>query len=121
MLNRTLTFLLIACLISVSANAAQANERDRDVRVVTYNMYLGTDFTEIFSAQSLPEVLSEVAEAYGDVQSGNPEERIEAIADQIAASNAVVVGLQEVALWRTGTIFDPSPATTFRMTFFEYC
>jgi len=117
MLNRTLTFLLIACLISVSANAGWANERDRDVRVVTYNMYLGTDFTEIFSAQSLPEVLSEVAEAYGDVQSGNPEERIEAIADQIAASNAVVVGFQEVALWRTGTIFDPSPATNVSYDF----
>src|SRR5215204_965566 len=96
-----------------------ANNKDRELPVMTYNMYLGTDFTEIFSVQSNEELFAEVAEAYGDVQTGNPAERIAAIADQIEAAGPTLVGLQEVALWRTGDAFDPSPATNVSFDFLQ--
>ena len=119
MFRKCISPIVALCLVSMTTLALPENNRDREVRVVTYNMYLGTDFTEIFSATSFPEVISEVAEAYGDVQAGNPAERIDAIANQIAASDAHVVGLQEVALWRTGEFNNPSDATTVSYDFLE--
>ena len=111
--------LIVVSFVFGSALSTAANNRDREMRVVTYNMYLGTDFTEIFSAESFPEVIAEVAEAYGDVVAGNPVERIDEIADQIASTNAVVVGLQEVALWRLGAFNDPAPATAVSYDFLQ--
>jgi len=119
MRNKILTTVFVFCLAVTNASATTDDHRNRELRVVTYNMYLGTDFTEIFTAQSFPEVVSEVAEAYGDVQASDPAARIDEIADQIAASNALVVGLQEVALWRTGNFNDPAPATTDSYDFLE--
>ena len=90
--KRRLTALLIVIgVLSVGIPAAAADNGDRSVTAVTYNMYLGTDFTEIFSAQSVEEVVAEVAEAYGDVQAGNPAARIAAIADQIEAAGVAHV------------------------------
>lgn len=106
------TFLAIN-LISLGSipQAAFAHNKDRSLKVMTYNMYLGTDFTDIFTAQT-PEVLVvEVAEAFTDVLAGNVPERTTEIADQIAAASPDLVGLQEVALWRTGAFMDPAPAT----------
>ena len=110
----TLILILIAGGVAV-----YAQNRDRQLPVVTYNMYLGTDFTEIFSVQTNEELFAEVAEAYGDVQTGNPGERIAAIADQIEASRPTLVGLQEVALWRTGDLFLPAPATNVSFDFLQ--
>jgi len=117
--NKILITVFVFCLAVTNAFADTDDYRDRELRVVTYNMYLGTDFTEIFTAQSFPEVVSEVAEAYGDVQASDPTARIDEIADQIASSNALVVGLQEVALWRTGNFNDPAPAESVSYDFLE--
>ena len=88
-----------------------AQKNERNVKVMTYNMYLGADFADIFGSQSQLELATEVAEAYSDMQAGNVPERINEIADQIEAGSPDIVGLQEVALWRVGAPFDPSPAT----------
>ncbi len=117
--NRVAALIVIAAIFSVNTPATRANNRDRSLTVVTYNMYLGTDFTEIFTAQTFPEVMSEVAEAFGDVQAGDPAARISAIADQIEAAGPALVGLQEVALWRTGAPFDPAPAADVSYDFLE--
>src|SRR4051794_18309095 len=100
--HRIAALIYVTAIFSASVPAAPVDNRDRSVTVVTYNLYLGTDFTEIFSAQSFGEVVAEVAEAYGDVQTGNPQARIAAIADQVEDARPALVGLQEVALWRTG-------------------
>ena len=118
-IDKLVRILVVSSIYLVGIQPAQANGPDRDVRVMTYNMYLGTDFTEIFSSQSNEELISEVAEAYGDVQMGDPAERIAAIADQIEAAAPMLVGLQEVALWRTGNAFDPSPATAVSYDFLQ--
>jgi endonuclease/exonuclease/phosphatase family metal-dependent hydrolase len=74
--------------------------------VSTRNMYVGTDFSEIFAAPDLPTLLVEVAEAFGEVQASNVEARIHAIAHEIKTTKPELVSLQEVALWQTGP-FDP--------------
>ena len=109
-----LVLILLSCVVVVSA---RANESDRRVKVMTYNMYLGTDLVGIFQSQSPQELVAEVGEAFSDVQAGNVPERIDEIADQIATNTPDVVGLQEVALWRVGAPFDPSPAENIAFDF----
>jgi len=117
--RRIIALSIALALICANSPATYANSRDRELNVMTYNMYPGTDFSEIFAAESFPELVAEVAEAYGDVQFSDPVERIDAIADQIEAGSPALVGLQEVALWRTGPIDDPAPATTVAYDFLQ--
>jgi endonuclease/exonuclease/phosphatase family metal-dependent hydrolase len=74
---------------------------------MTRNMYVGTDFGEIFAAQDVPTLLAEVAEAFADVQASNVRARIEAIAHEIKTTKPHLISLQGVALWQTGP-FDPT-------------
>ena len=108
----TLAVLIFAAIFSSSVPTAYADNRDRTIKVVTYNMYVGTDFTDIFQAQNSTQLVTEVAEAYSDVVASNVPERAAEVADQIQATEPALVGLQEVALWRVGAPFDPAPAET---------
>ena len=103
---------------NVSAKFGE-NNRDRDLSVMTRNLYLGTDFDEIFAAQTPEELVAEVAEAYTEVGQSLPHERMRGIADEIQAASPDLVGLQEVALWRIGAPFDPSPAETVSYDFLQ--
>lgn len=105
--------------LSGTSTQAQADNADRVLTVMTRNMYLGTSFDEIFAAQSEGELVAEVAEAFADVQTGNPPARIGAIADEIAATHPDLVGLQEVALWQTGPFLDPAPADSTAYDFLQ--
>jgi endonuclease/exonuclease/phosphatase family metal-dependent hydrolase len=110
------TIINFFCLTVVPA---LADNRDRTVTVMTYNMYPGTEFSGIFMAQTPGELVTEVAEAFTDVHAGNVPERIDEIADQIASASPHLVGLQEVALWRYGYPLDPAPATIVAYDFLE--
>src|SRR5215210_608841 len=106
----------LLCVLIFSAGVGEIsaqlipNNRNRDLGVMTRNMYLGTDFGEIFAAQTPQQLVAEVAEAYSEVEASKPAERIAGIADEIQNASPDLVGLQEVALWRIGAPFDPSPA-----------
>ena len=87
--------------------------------VMTRNMYLGTDFSEVFAAQDPQTLLAEVAEAFADVQASNVQARIEAMAHEIKTTKPDLIGLQEVALWQTGA-FDPTtPANTVAFDYLQ--
>jgi endonuclease/exonuclease/phosphatase family metal-dependent hydrolase len=86
--------------------------------VMTRNMYVGTDFAEIFAAQDVQTLLVEVAEAFAEVQASNVQERIEAIAHEIKTTKPDLISLQEVALWQTGP-FDPM-APSANTVVFDY-
>ncbi len=113
------TIILVVSLISIGSSQVYASSRDRSLTVMTYNMYLGAELGEIFTAQTPQQVLFEVGEAYTDMLAGNVPERIGAIANQIEDGAPVLVGLQEVALWRVGTPFDPAPATSVTYDFLQ--
>ena len=51
---------LVTIFLSMFGSFVSANESDRTVKVMTYNMYLGTDLIGIFQAQSPEELVSEV-------------------------------------------------------------
>ena len=117
--RNVVAIILAAIVIASSPLQAFSNNRDRELKVMTYNMYLGAELSDIFTAQSPPELLLEVGEAYTDMLAGNVHERIAAIADQIEDGEPVLVGLQEVALWRVGAPFDPAPATIVTYDFLQ--
>jgi endonuclease/exonuclease/phosphatase family metal-dependent hydrolase len=117
--KKLITFILLAVIVIPAAPFAYANERDREVKVATYNMYPGTEFSGIFEARSDFEALLEVSEAFQDVVASNVPERIDEIADQIVANEPDVVGLQEVALWRIGQYNPEAPAETVVFDFLQ--
>ena len=120
MFIRTITTITLSIAISLSTFVpVVANEADRNVKVATYNMYPGTEFSGIFLSQSPQELVAEVAEAFNDVNASNVGERIDEIADQIATNRPDVVGLQEVALWRYGYPQDPAPAEAVAYDFLQ--
>jgi hypothetical protein len=113
------SLLMATAFLVLGSSTAFSNNRDRQLTVMTRNMYLGTDFGEIFAAQSEFELITEVAEAYTDVQTGLPQARISAIADEIESSAPALVGLQEVALWRIGEFTNPAPSTQVTYDFLQ--
>ena len=78
------------------------------VKVMTYNLFQGTDFTEVLSAQSLPEFAAATQLTLDNVVASNLPARMKAIAHQIAITAPDLVGLQEATLWRKG----PGPNPT---------
>lgn len=117
--RRFVTLLTLITIFCISSPAGFANNRNRELTVMTYNMYPGTEFSEIFAAQSFPELMAEVAEAYTDVEYGNPEARISAIAAEIESSSPTLVALQEAAMWKTGPFGDPADAIEVSYDFLQ--
>lgn len=102
----TLTLLYLGSPCVAQSQSLTSTPCDK-FDVMTRNMYVGTDFAEIFAAQDVPTLLTEVAEAFADVQASNVQARIQAIAHEIKTTKPDLVSLQEVALWQTGP-FDPT-------------
>ena len=114
-MNRLKPLLLLAALALLLVPAARAEEPhpfagDRQVTVMTQNLYLGTDLNPIFGAQSLPALLGAVGAGWAQVQANDFPARAQAIADEIAAAKPDLVGLQEAELYRTDAPPD-GPAT----------
>ena len=115
-----LTIVLTLFSLSAFSNSAQAQSLTSTpcdkFDVMTRNMYVGTDFSEIFAAPDTPTLLAEVAEAFGDVQASNVQARIKSIAHEIKTKQPDLIGLQEVALWQTGP-FDPTSPSANTVAF----
>jgi hypothetical protein len=73
------------------------------LKVLTHNLYLGADLTPTLDAQDFPSLVTAASQVYAVVQATNFPERAKALADEIAAIDPHLVGLQEVTLWRSET------------------
>ncbi len=100
------------------AQAKPPIQAQRPFEAMTYNIYLGADLTPLFAATTTPELIAAAAAAYAHVVATDFNERAEAIARQIVAASPEVVGLQEVSLWQTAPLANPSAITT-RYDFLE--
>lgn len=89
----------------------------RGVTVISRNIYIGTNVDPIIAAQSPEEFAAAAATAWAVLQLTNFTERAEALADEVAATNPHLVGLQEVALYRTSALADPTPPSTVAFDF----
>ena len=80
---------------------------------MTRNLYLGADLTPVLGALAGGDpatIVGAATRTWAAVQATRPEERMAAIADEIVAARADVVGLQEVTRWTTAP-YDPATGT----------
>jgi len=71
---------------------------------MTRNLYLGAGLEGIIAALTTGDpatIVGAATQTWGVVKASDPEERMAAIADEIAAARPHVVGLQEVTTWKT--------------------
>ena len=109
--------------LAVSARVAGIRDRGGfKATVMTRNIYLGAPIGPLLTAPSLEAVPGLVAEMWATMLATDFTERAGALADEIAAANPHLVGLQEVALYRVqspGDFFvgNPAPATEVEFDF----
>jgi endonuclease/exonuclease/phosphatase family metal-dependent hydrolase len=101
--------LALALALLLPAGAAAAKKADHSDRgkgkvatVMTRNLYLGADLTPAIGAKDLTEFVAANGQILRDVTSNDFPTRARGLAQEILAEKPDLVGLQEVALWRTG-------------------
>jgi len=109
--TRRIVLALIAAALSLAllpalANAGSNGHRhgkaaNRDLTVMTQNLYLGSSLGPALEAKTPEEFVEAVAQIYATVQYTNFPQRAEAIADEIQEKAPDLIGLQEVTKWTT--------------------
>ena len=87
-------------------------DRNRDLTVMTQNLYLGSSLGPALEAKTAEEFVAAVARIYATVQYTNFPQRAEAIAAEIQEKEPDLIGLQEVTKWTTGGV-NPPPGYDF--------
>jgi endonuclease/exonuclease/phosphatase family metal-dependent hydrolase len=98
--------MLLALLLPGLAAAKQDDHSDNGkgkvVSVMTRNLYLGADLAPALGAKSLEEFVIANGKILRDVTTNDFPTRAKGLAHEILSEKPDLVGLQEVALWRTG-------------------
>jgi endonuclease/exonuclease/phosphatase family metal-dependent hydrolase len=110
---------LVALLTCITASTGEAKRAPLILRVMTRNLYLGTNLDAIVQAKSSSEAFSAVERGWALVQANNFPLRARAIAREIGATRPDFVGFQELSLYRTQTPadFTVTPATTVALDY----
>lgn len=119
---RRLAMIVTFLLAALHAQPISAHDTVvRNFVVLTRNVYSGGDFTQVFNALSLNQVMQASPQLLQSVQATDFPARAKALADEIQATKPHLIGLQEVALWRIQSPGDGplSPATTVVFDFLQ--
>jgi endonuclease/exonuclease/phosphatase family metal-dependent hydrolase len=105
--NRGLLVVLavVAALLPAWPAGAVAGPA-RTLTVMTRNLYVGTGLDNTVTATSPDAFIGAVTKDWANTVITDFPTRADALADEIVSANADVVGLQEVALWRSQTPSD---------------
>jgi endonuclease/exonuclease/phosphatase family metal-dependent hydrolase len=99
-----------------SAGVAAARAGGPQITVMSRNLYLGTNLSDLVGVSSSVELGRVLDEDWATVLANDFPTRARALADEIAHAQPDVVGLQEVTLWRDQTPSDlrshPGPNAT---------
>jgi endonuclease/exonuclease/phosphatase family metal-dependent hydrolase len=111
---------VLALLLLPSAAAAKQddhsdNGKGKVVNVMTRNLYLGADLAPAIGAPSLEAFVAANGQILREVTANSFPIRAKGLAREILAEKPDLVGLQEVALWRTGPP-DLTPVITGKPT-----
>ncbi len=93
---------------------------DREVKIMVRNLYFGADLAPAIAAKTVPEFIGAVTGIFATVQASTPSARVAAVAAEIAAAKPDLVGLQEVALWRSQFPPDLAPAPNATTVEFDF-
>jgi len=120
---------ILALLLPTAAAAKKPNHSDNGkgkvVSVMTRNLYLGANLAPAIGAKTLPEFVEANGQILREVTLNNFPVRAKGLAQEILSEKPDLVGLQEVALWRTGppsltpVLTGQPSATTVRYDYLE--
>nr|WTB31311.1 endonuclease/exonuclease/phosphatase family protein [Streptomyces sp. NBC_00830] len=105
MARRWAALLVAVGLIAAALGlAAPAQAGTRQLKVATYNIYLGADLGPLALAQTPEKLVEQAGIAYGQVVATDFPSRARAISRLLRNDRPEVIGLQEVALWKKGPL-----------------
>ena len=128
MLKKLLLGVLVALLVlpaAAWADPGQLNRQGHVVKVMTRNVYLGADLTPVVGAPTLPKLIGGAGAILRQVSATNFPVRAKGLAAEILSQKPDLVGLQEVAEWRTGPVSfaplmgSPPTASTVRYDYLQ--
>jgi endonuclease/exonuclease/phosphatase family metal-dependent hydrolase len=112
--NRIVLVLALALVGALTMSALAAHSADakrkhkpkkpNTVKVMTRNVYLGADLTPAINATSTDDFIDKNGQILRDVDTNDFAVRSKGLAKEINQASPDLVGLQEVALWRTGPV-----------------
>jgi endonuclease/exonuclease/phosphatase family metal-dependent hydrolase len=112
-------FLVGLVSVPVFDASASAPSGTRTLKVMTQNLYVGGALERIFAAATPEEVVVAATSVWATAQATDFPERAGVIADEIAARDPDVVGLQEAAVWTTRDLLSPLPETQVEFDFVQ--
>jgi endonuclease/exonuclease/phosphatase family metal-dependent hydrolase len=113
--------LLTAVWPTPGASLGAKKGKATELTVMTRNLYLGGDLFPILGAPTGEDAFEQAYVTWGIIQGTDFPARAKRLADEIAATNPDVVGLQEVTTYRTDSPADgpATPATTIAYDFLQ--
>ena len=98
-LVRTVMVGVVALGVVLAVPGAAEAKDKRELTVMSRNIYLGSSLNPALAAQTPAEFVGAVAQIYGTMLFTDFPARAQALADEIDAANADLIGLQEVSRW----------------------
>ena len=114
-MRKSLVVAAVAVMSLALAGTAEArghhHHKPAKVKVMTRNLYLGADLGPAINSTSGDGFIDANGQIVRDVVTNDFTTRAQGLAAEIRSKSPDLVGLQEVALWRSGPLNDGAPFT----------